>query len=117
MNAYMKRSISEYMGIAIITKDEVLEVIRRHEGEIKSYGVKKLGLFGSFVRDEQNPASDLDLLVEFESEKKTFDNLVNLSFMLEEVFKRRVELVTVESLSPYIGPHILKEVEYVAFSS
>ncbi|TES92447.1 MAG: nucleotidyltransferase [Candidatus Cloacimonadota bacterium] len=105
------------MGIEIMTKDEVLEVIRHHEGKIKPYGVKKLGLFGSFARDEQNLASDLDLLVEFESEKKTFDNLVNLSFMLEEVLKRRVELVTTESLSPYIGPHILKEVEYVTFSS
>jgi len=105
------------MGIEIMTKDEVLEVIRHHEGKIKSYGVKKLGLFGSFARDEQNPASDLDLLVEFESEKKTFDNFLNLSFMLEEVLKRRVELVTTESLSPYIGPHILKEVEYVTFSS
>jgi len=105
------------MGIEIMRKDEILEVIRHHEGKIKSYGVKKLGLFGSFARDEQNPASDLDLLVEFESEKKTFDNFINLSFMLEEVLKHRVELVTTESLSPYIGPHILKEVEYVTFSS
>ena len=105
------------MGIEIMRKDEILEVLWRHEGKIKSYGVKKLGLFGSFARDEQNPASDLDLLVEFESEKKTFDNFVNLSFMLEEVLKHRVELVTTESLSPYIGPHILKEVEYVTFSS
>jgi len=105
------------MGTEIMTKDEVLEIIRLHEEKIKSFGVKKLGLFGSFVRDEQNPASELDLLVEFESEKKTFDNLVNLSLMLEEVLKRRVELVTTESLSPYIGPHILREVEYVSFSS
>jgi len=105
------------MGTEIMTKDEVLEVIRYHEGEIKAYGVKKIGLFGSFVRDEQNPASDLDFLVQFESEKKTFDNFLNLAFMLEEMLKRRVELVTVESLSPYIGPDILKEVEYVTFSS
>ncbi len=63
------------MGIEIMTKDEILEAIRHHEGKIKSYGVKKLGLFGSFARDEQNPTSDLDLLVEFESEKKTFEYL------------------------------------------
>jgi predicted nucleotidyltransferase len=99
------------MGTEIMIKDEGLEVIRHHEGEIKAYGVKKIGLFDSFVRDEQNLASDLDFLVQFESEKKTFDNFLNLSFMLEEVLKRRIELVTTESPSPYIAPHILEEVE------
>jgi predicted nucleotidyltransferase len=75
--------------------------------------VKKIGLFGSFVRKEQSAASDLDLLVEFEQGKKTFDNFMRLSFFLEDLFKRQVELVTIESLSPYIGPHIMNEVEYV----
>ena len=77
--------------------------------------MKKLGLFGSFVREEQGVESDVDLLVEFEPGKKTFDNFIQLSFFLEDLFKRRVELVTSESLSPYIGPHIMNEVEYVTF--
>ena len=51
--------------------------------------------------------------MEFEQGKKTFDNFIQLSFLLEDLFKRRVELVTIESLSPYIGPHIMSEVEYV----
>jgi len=105
------------MKEGIETKEKILNLIRRNEDEMKLLGVISLGLFGSFVRNEQNPTSDIDLLVEFEEGKKTFDNFINLGFLLEEVLKRRVELVTRESLSPYLAPYILKEVEYVSFSS
>lgn len=99
------------------TKRDVHSIIRRHQDEIKAFGVKKLGLFGSFVRNEQNSGSDIDLLVVFEEGQKTFDNFMQLSFLLEDLLKRPVELVTVESLSPYLGPYITQEVEYVPFSA
>ena len=98
------------------TKDKILELIRANRDRIEAYGVRKVGLFGSFVRNDQNLESDIDLLVEFEQDKKTFDNFINLNFYLEELLKRPVELITTDALSPYIGPHILKEVEYVIFS-
>ena len=101
----------------IITKEEVLELIRSNQDKIRSFGVRKLGLFGSFVRREQKPESDIDLLVEFEQDKKSFDNFIQLAFFLEEILARRVELITSDALSPYIGPHIIREVEYVNFSS
>ena len=63
------------------------------------------------------PESDVDLLVEFEPNKKTFTNFSNLVFFLEDLLGQRVEIVTVESLSPYIGPYILREVEYVTISA
>jgi predicted nucleotidyltransferase len=53
------------------------------------------------------------VLVEFEPGHKTFDAFIQLAVFLEELFERHVELVTPESLSPYIGPRILKEIEYV----
>jgi predicted nucleotidyltransferase len=65
------------------------------------------------VRDTALPASDIDLLVEFEPGKKTFDNFMNLSFYLEELLGRKVDILTPQSLSKYIGPHILREAEYV----
>ncbi len=99
------------------TKEDVLSIIEENRDKIKTFGVKKIGLFGSFVRGEQDANSDVDLLVEFERGQKTFDNFIQLSFFLEDVLKRRVELVTAESLSPYILPHIIKEVEYAAFPS
>ena len=92
-------------------------MLDKNRSHIRTFGVKRIGLFGSFVRGEQNPDSDIDLLVEFEIGRKTFDNFMELSFFLEEVLQNKVELVTVESLSPYIGPHILKEVEYAALAA
>ena len=94
-------------------KEDILLVIKRNQNKIESFGVKRLGLFGSYVRNEHNPQSDIDLLVEFVQDRKTFDNFIHLSFLLEDALGHHIELVTIESLSPYIKPFILKEVEYV----
>jgi len=105
------------MSTSVQTKDDVLSVLGQNAHRIRGLGVKKVGLFGSFVRREQDGTSDIDFLVEFDPEGKTFDNFMNLSFLLEELTGRRVELVTTESLSPHIGPHILEEVEDVSLDS
>ena len=102
------------MDTALQERQDILAILGKNGDRIRAFGVKKIGLFGSFVRGHQNADSDVDLLVEFEPDKKTFDNFINLSFFLEDLLKHRVELVTRESLSPYIGPHILAEIEYVA---
>ena len=98
-------------------KDQVLNMLNAHRRELQNFGVKRCGLFGSFLRDQQNNQSDVDLLVEFRPEQKSFDNFMRLAFFLEEKMGRKVELVTPESLSPDIGPRILSEVEYVALDS
>lgn len=95
------------------TKQNILLTIQANQETIRALGVRKLGLFGSFVRGEQTLESDVDLLVEFEPERKTFDNFMQLVFLLEDSLERPVELVTPESLSPYLRPHIIEEVEYV----
>ena len=95
------------------TKNDIISAIQEHRDKIKAFGVKKLGVFGSFVRGEQRLDSDIDLLVEFQTNQKTFDNFIQLSFFLEDLLKQQVELVTPESLSPYIGPYIIAEVEDV----
>jgi predicted nucleotidyltransferase len=102
---------------AVSTKADIVTALRENRTQITALGVRRLGLFGSFVRGEQNPESDVDVIVEFEQGQKTFDNFIHLSFLLEALLHRRVELVTAESLSPYIGPHILREVEYVALAA
>ena len=104
------------MSTAVSRKDDVLETIARNRATIAQFGVQRLGLFGSFVREEQSDESDLDLIIEFQPEKKSFDNFMGLGDFLEGLFGRKVELVTMESLSPYIGPRILAEVEYVSIS-
>jgi len=70
----------------------------------------RIGVFGSFVRGEQRPDTDIDFLLQFEPSQKTFDHLMELSFFLEDLFPNRIEPITPESLTPYIGPQILKEV-------
>ncbi len=97
------------------TKAQVFSLLQKHQRAIRRFGVSRCGVFGSFVRDVSIHAqSDVDVLVDFIPEQKTFDNFIHLSFFLENIFGRSVDLVTVESLSPYIGPYILNEVEYVS---
>ena len=99
------------------TKERVLAVLREHQAQIRAFGVKRLALFGSFVRGRQGIDSDVDVLVEFTPGCKTFDNSSQLAFFLEGLFGRWVELITPESLSPYLGPHILNEIEDVTFDT
>lgn len=95
------------------TKDDIVDVLRVNEASLRGLGVKRLGLFGSFVRGEQTGDSDVDVLVEFEAGQKSFDHFMALSFLLEDLLGRQVEIVTPEALSPHIGEYILQEVEYV----
>ncbi|MFH1463670.1 MAG: nucleotidyltransferase family protein [Pseudomonadota bacterium] len=91
------------------TQDEVLSRLAMAEPEIRGLGVRRLAYFGSFARDAARARSDVDLLVEFTPGAKSFDALMALGDRLERLLGRRVDLVTLESLSPYLGPHILAE--------
>lgn len=102
--------------MAIRNKSELFKILLSHEARLRQYGVKRCGVFGSFAQGKQTDQSDIDILVEFEQGQKSFDNFMRLAFFLEEALGRKVELVTPESLSPYIGPHILREVEYASTS-
>src|SRR4030042_6943250 len=94
-----------------LTKESIIDAICKSKAELLSLGVRSIGLFGSFVRGEAGAESDVDILVEFDAAKKTFDNFIDTCFLLEDLLDRRVELVTGESISPYIKPYVLGEVE------
>jgi predicted nucleotidyltransferase len=98
--------------MTVQNKNQIFARLREHHRKLRGFGVKRFGLFGSFRRGEQTNQSDVDLLVEFESGQKSFDNFMNLAFFLEDLLERKVDLITPESLSPHIGPKILREVEY-----
>ena len=95
------------------SKKDIIDLLAKNKNEILSFGVERLGLFGSFVRDEQKPESDIDFLVDFYPEKKTFRNFADLIYFLEEKTGREVEVVTRKGLSKYFGHHILNSTEYV----
>ncbi len=88
---------------------KAIEILRNHKQEIKRrFAVRRIGLFGSFVRGEETKESDIDILVEFED--PTFRNFMNLAFYLEDIFSRRVDLLTPEGISHRIRPYVEKEV-------
>jgi predicted nucleotidyltransferase len=96
------------------TKESILSVLRSRKSELSKFGVRNVGLFGSYRREEQNASSDIDLLLDFEPEAENFDNFMAVYDIMEQLFKgEKIEIVTVNGLSPYIGPTILKEVQYV----
>ncbi len=101
------------MGKKVQSKEAILELLRKNREKIISFGVIKMGLFGSFLTNDFTSKSDVDFLVEFDTGEKTYDNFMNLSFFLENLLGRKVEIVTPQALSPYIGPYILKQAEYV----
>jgi predicted nucleotidyltransferase len=94
-------------------KEYILSKMRRQKKKLQNLGIVRIGLFGSYVREEQSENSDIDILIEFEPEKENFDNYMSAYDMLENMFgSMKVEIVTRNGLSPYIGPQILKEVIY-----
>ena len=83
----------------------IIKKIEDNRNNLRKYGVIKIGLFGSFLRNEQNKKSDIDFLVSFD--KDTFDNYMDLKFFLEELFRKRIDLVTEKSLK-----HVKEEAIY-----
>jgi len=98
----------------MLDKQYIFNQLARRKSDLHKFGVNKIGLFGSYVRNEQKEDSDIDILIEFEKGKTTFDNFMGICFYLDDLFTgKKVEVVTTGGLSKHIGPFILKEVEYV----
>jgi uncharacterized protein len=96
-----------------MAKEEILNTIRSNKPEMEAlYGVKRLGLFGSYVREMNRKKSDIDILVAFSRDIDLFDFL-DLREYLESRLHSKVDLVMESALKPAIGKRILSEVEYV----
>lgn len=93
-----------------LTDKKIMNLLKKHSDILKKYKVRRIGLFGSYVRGEQKRNSDIDFLVEFE--EANFDNFMDLVFSLEDLFSKKVELITNGNLSPYIQPYVEKEVRW-----
>lgn len=89
---------------------DIVKIKKKITPILKSYDVKRAAIFGSFAREEQKKKSDIDILVKFKrnSDKSLFD-LTGLKFDLEKVLKRKVDVLTYNSLHPLLKNTILKE--------
>ncbi|HOJ96402.1 MAG TPA: nucleotidyltransferase family protein [Methanospirillum sp.] len=95
-------------------RDVILSILKRESHNLKDrFGVLKVGLFGSVVRDEAGERSDIDLLIEFDPEWVTYKKYLDLELYLQSLFPRKVEIVTTDGVSPYILPYISQEVIWV----
>ena len=95
--------------------DKIIEKLKQLKPEIeKRYKIAEIGVFGSYVRDEQTENSDLDVLVSF-SEDSSMSLLKFCSFenWLSDVMEKKVDLVMKNSLKSRIGKQILSEVIYL----
>ena len=95
--------------------DEIKKKLELHKEELKQrYGIKELGIFGSYVRGEERKDSDLDVLTEFEDGAKIgLLEFISVENYLSDLLGVKVELVEKSALKPRIGRHILKEVVYL----
>jgi len=92
-----------------LTKDEILEAIRKHRDILLKYKVREIGLFGSFVKGEQEDRSDIDLIVDFE--EPTIENFMGLSSFLENLFGKKVEILTPAGVESIRINHIKEEIK------
>jgi len=93
-----------------LNSKEIIKKIKGKSKDIKKYNVKKIGLFGSYAKNKQHKKSDIDIIVNFD--KETFDNYMDLLFLLERMFKRKIDLVIEKDLHPELN-YVKREAKYV----
>ena len=94
------------------TRCDILGLLENQRESIRRFGVRELGVFGSFARNEQTPDSDVDVLVDLENH--TFHAYMDLLFFLEDLLGRKVDLVMKDTIKPISKNRILAETVYVS---
>lgn len=91
-----------------LTKEEIVRILKQNRELLTRYRIKKISLFGSYARGEQSAKSDIDFLVEFETPISIFEH-VHLITELEQIFGKKVEVLSIKALKPSLSETILKE--------
>jgi uncharacterized protein len=93
---------------AALSRYEIFRVLRENRDLLDRYGARRIGLFGSHARGDQTDRSDVDLVVEFA--QPTYDNFIGLTRALEDLFGRRVEILTPDGLDSIRVPKIAADI-------
>ena len=88
-----------------LSKDKRIKNIIK---KLKSEGVNKVSVFGSYSRNTENPDSDFDIIVEFKNSKTLLD-IIRIERELEEISGLKIDLLTEDSISPYLIDAIKRE--------
>lgn len=100
-----------------MTLQSITQILESQKNQLQAFGLRKIGIFGSTVRGEESTTSDIDLLLDFDPSQKTYKNFFASTTFLENLFHRSIDAVTPQALSPYIKPHIEKDITYVQISN
>jgi len=92
-------------------RESVLKKLKENMEKIKEFGVRRIGIFGSYARGEQREESDVDIVVEFERGKATLDNFLGLADFLERLLGKKVDILTVEGIRSIRIKEVRKEIE------
>jgi len=98
------------IGKEKLNKRKIIEKMEKNREEIKSRGVKKLGLFGSYVKGKERRGSDIDIIVSFD--KPNFEKYAELLIFLESLFRKKIDLIIDKNLHPELN-YVKKEAAYV----
>jgi len=100
-------------GYDMLNKEMICSLLRTNKEEMsRRYGVTKIGLCGSYSRDEQRENSDIDIVVELES-SNTFRSFFGLKFYLEQMFDKHIDLGIEHAIKPAVRDNMLKSILYV----
>ena len=91
---------------------EIKKILQEQKPRLaEEFGVKVIGVFGSYIRSEQRSDSVIDILIELErSPRISLIGLVELEYYLSDLFGLKADLVIKKNLKKRIGEHILREV-------
>jgi len=89
------------------------KAIETQKQQLRAFGIKRIGIFGSSARGEQKISSDVDVILDFDETKKTYQNFIHSTFLLEKLLGRTVDAVTPQGLSPHIKPYVDRDITYV----
>jgi len=92
----------------MLNKEKIIQKIEQNKGKVRSFGVKKLVLIGSYARNEATNDSDIDFLVEFKQGRGLFDDYVHLLHFLEDLFGNNIDLVKSSLIREELKPYILE---------
>jgi len=104
----------ETAELKLLEKEDILTLLREYKNYFRErFGVREIGLFGSFAKGEQTKNSDIDILIEVEKGRMSLISYMKLKLFLEELLGRKVDLVTKKSLKPELKENVLKDAIYV----
>lgn len=97
--------------IRVTTKNEVLQLLTQHRNEISKFGIRKVHLFGSFLRENNHSRSDIDLLVYYDQRPESFDKICEVEDYFKQLFGRKVDVVDRARLSRHMRRFVLATIK------